>query len=468
MSFDVVLDISGVERAGTFVIGRRRRNDGRSETLVARLRIPLEERKNKRNPYLTKSLKTTDIENAKKKAFEWRQQILLRSDQTFRGLPDFRTAYSMWIDYVRSGRSGKERIRRFETSFNSNLLPFFDSVPIAAINQKSMNDWLLWRLEHNSSKDGNVKESTIQKDKHALGQFARWLDRNFATDLTSKISLDLDNFFGSSETRRHRFSTKQADQLIDVARARAEQELKATHKEYWSRCLIFGLISVLRYTGMRVSEARLLKFRDVKVVETTTNRRIDFMRQISSKTSVSEQEADSSYAWDMAGLVFSIPPVKHVSHKRNVAPRPTLIPEWLDYLDLLRSRILGYTSFPLGCPHKSLTNTQYSDEFEIPEDLPVFPLLNGRPFQRISRPHDTLLRCAEREIGGSFLMQNGEKMSASNWRPTYATEMIDTWISREEDVPIFTLAENMGTSVAMIYKHYKQELGTAIPERLMI
>lgn len=109
-----------------------------------------------------------------------------------------------------------------------------------------------------------------------------------------------------------------------------------------------------------------------------------------------------------------------------------------------------------GKPHN------YFNVFDtLSEDLPLFPCLDGRVLADLGKHHDRLLDDAlSKQFDEGLLHIDGKRMSLSSWRHTHVTEMLSILAKKKTPNLVSFLAKNIGSSEAMIEKHY----GHLIPE----
>jgi hypothetical protein len=84
---------------------------------------------------------------------------------------------------------------------------------------------------------------------------------------------------------------------------------------------------------------------------------------------------------------------------------------------------------------------------QLPPDVWLFSHLDGRRIKSFDNGFDDVLK------GLGFLYHNGKKRSLTSIRHTYASERIEV-----RKAELKAIADNMGTTLEMLYRHYSQEI----------
>jgi hypothetical protein len=134
-------------------------------------------------------------------------------------------------------------------------------------------------------------------------------------------------------------------------------------------------------------------------------------------------------------LIRSDNQLKHYTHERTVIP----LIEMTTYFDQLLSILL------INLPEHVIGDAKRPDQLH--PDIWLFCHLDGKRIKSFDNGFDGVLS------GLGLLYHDGRKRSLTSLRHTYASERIE---ARTADLK--SIADNMGTTVEMLYKHYSQEI----------
>lgn len=446
-----ISDIDPLE-PGRFVIGERYRG-GVSVGWYLRETIPISKRKNRRNPYVFTALKAHSRKEASL------QVLIARAGTGLGKAPGakqprmkIRALANAWVEALDKAKA--HRNRRFRTSLQNHILPYFGDSYIAELERSAIHDWAEKRVQK------GVKESTFKIDVHALRTFLNWCDRKYDTRVLEMMPTDWGHLSFKPASISSKFPKDIADQLISFSFAEAIRHSNPSHPCYWSSARLYGVIAFLRFTGIRVQEFGQLRFQDIIIRRATAEQKLGFVHrnmlppQASKKMIAAAVSSEEAAYW--AGFSVHVRGVKHKSHERIVTPRVEFFNDWIEYLDFYRERCLGLTV--------KIRMTGSIDG--IPSENAIFP---NTPYdlkaggRSLSRPHATLLsRFAE---SNKIEFRN---LNQQCWRHTYATELIEDWINSGASPDVQMLARNMGTSEAMLRRHYEKELDVIVPLSLSV
>jgi integrase len=222
-----------------------------------------------------------------------------------------------------------------------------------------------------------------------------------------------------------------------------------SEKTKWFREILYHFVNVLHGTGLRVSEAMNLKVSNLRRVaegETVQELYREELRLVMDQFDVrltdeqKRQQVDLNvslrheYRIDLS----SGSGLKHYGHARTVIPlRETtadidllLVFLWLN----LRSEISHNAGWPS----------------ELPENLWLFCHPNGSRIGSFYHGFEEILKETD------LLYRNGKKRSLTSMRHTYGSERIEAGAIGSRGLK--PLADNMGTSVEMLQRHYAQEI----------
>jgi len=374
-----------------------RRSDVAHRKWYCRIKLPKEDR------YKTISLKTTDINDARDRAFDHDAEIRFRLKHE---VPVFNKSFAQvakeFLDFQKAradaGEITKHRWRVLDSHIRSQLEPYVGTAQITLIGEDRWKSYPAHRQKTGKGRSGGaVSEGTIRDEMatfRAVMGFAA-SKRYIRESQVFKGKLPL------SKVRREEFTPQEYRSLHTFART----WIKHARSEYnsWYRTMAYNFMLVMANTGMRPTEARNLRWRDVDVR--------------------TEKKGDESYK-------FAILNVRGKDKFRSlVAPNNVA-----DYLDRIR---------------------KISKAVE-PNDY-VFTTRKGT--SSASLYHDII----ERLLDESKLMysSSGSRRSTYCFRHTYATYRL------MEGVDVYFLAKQMGTSVKMIEDHYGHITPVKNAERIL-
>lgn len=506
------------ESKNTFILKFRTRKDGRTSTWVGRLRLPEKDRvarKGNGNPYVTVSLGTVDQAEAMKKAIDWRRNWGPgnRKKAMLANTPTFGDAADRWLEHenakamrVRaSGQRARSRaqIRRWDTSVRRYLKPVFGDLPVNEIALDDAQRWASWRqryyvdgpgaeeIENGIEYERNgksikrpaqarakIRRSTIGKDADAFSKVISFARSEYPHLIWSQPVSLLKVAKETDETEpRLRFSRAQRGHVFENASVRAHGINFETYEDPpFNREVLYNLVRFLWCTGLRVSEAKLLKVKHVLVIPTLpetpmfvpTDNVVSFgydgsVDEFSQEMAQAEPSVDQ-YEFKYK---FAVDWVKRKIHRRKVTPRLGIYNVMQRHLDHLDNNLGTLDDVDWTYP------TTSSDEIvrrlsSLPAELPLFPNADGGTFDTMDRMHNRLLESVRGDFPDGLRVIDGQTMSLSCWRHTYASELLEYYMKQSNPNLVNWLAGNMGTSPAMIHKHYGHILAEAAEKDLMV
>jgi integrase len=210
--------------------------------------------------------------------------------------------------------------------------------------------------------------------------------------------------------------------------------------------MLFFFVRTLHGTGLRVAEAMRLKVKHLRRVAEDAARQEAYRKEIQLTVGREDKnlsELDSakiitealSQLYQYRVLVTSDNQLKHYSHERNVIP----LIEMTTYFDQLLSILTA------NLPENIIDGAKQPDQ--LPPDIWLFCQPDGTRVKSFDNGFDEVLADLR------LLYHDGKKRSLTSLRHTYASERIE---ARTADLK--SIADNMGTTVEMLYKHYAQEI----------
>lgn len=366
---------------GRIVVYTRR--DQNKPWHYVRLKFP------RRTGYIIRSAKTTDeheaITYAKDLYYEYEGR--LRRGEQINYYP-FSKAFNDWANYRRI--DGKERaytepdIRGAEIY----LLPYFKDTDIRKIDSKAISMFFDKRM---SASDVPPSNSSLKQDVRRLKNIF-----NFCLDRSYIQKMPIFPKFKSRKNPRPDFTDREWTKLYTFMRGHVK-EVKNNKAHFRDRYYLQHYVLVLGNSGIRVGEARNLKWTDVSSTKTQTDE-IRIVLYVTGKTGNREVVCNEGV-------------------KRYI------------------TRLYNFRKDELG--------------EEPPRSEFIFTHRNGSPIKSFKKSFSTLL-----DKSGLTFNSDGQKRVLYSLRHMYATMRL------QEGVSIFQLANNMGTSVEMIETFYGKKRTT--------
>jgi integrase len=207
--------------------------------------------------------------------------------------------------------------------------------------------------------------------------------------------------------------------------------------------MLFYFVKTLHGTGLRVAEAMRLKVKHLRRVAEDAARQEAFLKRFQlgfgrnlSELDRAEMVTDAlSQLYQYRVLVRTDNQLKHYTHQRDVIP----LIEMTTYFDQLLAILTN------GLPESLIGDIKRPDQ--LPPEIWLFCHPDGQRIKSFDNGFDGVLA----DLG--LLYHDGRKRSLTSLRHTYASERIE---ARTADLK--AIADNMGTTMEMLYKHYSQEI----------
>jgi integrase len=385
------------------------REDVNHRNWYCRIKIPNEDR------YKFKSLGTSDITEAKRKAFHHDADVTFRIEHK---VPIFEKSFEQvaieYSDFQKrvavSGQITTERWKIVNSYITRHLIPYVGNVQITKVGAEKWDDYPRWRKEEGknrppekkatgrrgkaaaiavpASDDGEeprgtpAKDGTIRQEMmtfRAIMKFAaknRYIPTNQVPD--GKLPMD--------RARREEFSPQEYRALYTYSRSEWVPAAANTVHVFY-RQMTHNFVLIMANTGMRPPEARNLRWRDIHVRSTKDGRQFVFLN-VRGKG----------------------------KYRELVAPMTVA-----DYLNKVRE----------------ISKATKPDDF-------VFSTYKGKSSQTLyaALVEDLLVQ------SNLLYSSSGSRRSTYCFRHTYATFRL------MHGTDVYFLAKQMGTSVQMIEKHY--------------
>ncbi|MGA8614264.1 MAG: site-specific integrase [Xanthobacteraceae bacterium] len=253
-----------------------RRADVKHRNWYCRVRLPNEDR------YKTVSLKTADIDAAKERAFDQDADVRFRIKHD---VPIFNHPFSQIAkEYVElqerrleAGQIAPHRVRVVRSVIQAQLNPYCGSIQITLVGHDRWLNYPVWRQKTWREKVEHEREELKKQGKDPKERPARVSDASIRSEMEvfrsimrfaaskrhipeshvfrDKISLD--------KVRREEFTPEEYRKLHTFARGWIKQA--QTPLQTWYRTLTYNLVLIMCNTGMRPTEAKNLRWRDVGI-----------------------------------------------------------------------------------------------------------------------------------------------------------------------------------------------------------
>lgn len=234
-----------------------RRTDVQHRNYYCRIKIPYEDR------YKIKSLKTSDVDLAKEKAFDHAADIKFRLKHE---VPVFKKSFSQvakeFIDFQQDraevGQISKHRARVLDSHVRSQLNTYIGNTQISLIGEDKWRGYPVWRQKTGKGRSGGrVSDGTIRDEMATLRAIMRFAasKKYIPESQVFKGKLPID------KTRREEFTPQEYRKLHTYARSWIKKG--ARENNIWYRTMTYNFILIMANTGMRPTEARNLLWRDV-------------------------------------------------------------------------------------------------------------------------------------------------------------------------------------------------------------
>jgi len=264
-----------------------RRGDVQHKNWYCRIKVPESGR------YKTISLRTADVREATDKAFEFDGDIRFRVKHQ---VPVFDKSFAeVAAEFSalqkRNAGIGKITDHRWKTvdgHIRLHLIPYVGNIQITSLTRDKWSEYPFWRKEHNAPKVRKkhplhkklkeIKNKEPEEHKAASNGSIRAEMITFRAIMTYAASRGYirenqvpKGDMPENKNRREAFNAEEWRSLHTFARTKWK-DAPSSHLHVWYRNMAYNFMLIMGNTGMRNSEARSLKWRDVDIRKTKDGR----------------------------------------------------------------------------------------------------------------------------------------------------------------------------------------------------
>ena len=349
--------------------------------------------------YLYRGTGTSDFYKARKFADDLYDElrIKVKSGQSITG-QDFKKIYEEFTERFPREASSEKRAKAVLEFINWYALPYFSKVKITDLTEPEVVKFFDWRRVNFRKKPPS--SATILADQGRFKVFTDWcFKRGYIAKQIQFIKPSI------ADNRRPHFDTKDWAKLTRFLREWVKGAKGKSGAIYRERLMLTNYVLILANTGIRVGEARSLKWSDID-------------------TFVGGDEKEN--------IILT---VKGKTGIREVVSRTPDVKEYLQRIHELR--------------------TEERKGEKPPLTEPIFAHQDGTPIHSLKKGFNALIH----EAGVEYDV-HGQRRVLYSLRHTYATFRL------QEGVNHYVLARNMGTSVKMLEQYYGHTSNRAMASEL--
>ena len=349
--------------------------------------------------YLYRGTGTSDPYEARKFADELLEEIQIKTKlgQSITG-PNFAKLVEEFETHSKAKGEPSRRDLAVIAFLRTYAVPYFTKNKVTDVSAKEVARFFDWRRVN--SKRKAPKETTIIHEMSQFRTFLTWCHRRGHIDRL--VEFEKPKHDG---VRRPDFDSKDWRKLTRFLRGWVKQGKNKSGPIYRDRVMLTNYVLILANTGIRVGEARGLRWMDVDSEPVAKSDEVNIILHVKGKTGI-----------------------------REVVARTSEVKTYFQRIWDLRCEELG------DKPAK---------------DEPVFCHRDGKPIHSFKKGFGTLI-----EEGGVGVDRNDAKRTIYSLRHTYATFRL------QEGVNHYVLARNMGTSVKMLENFYGHTSNRAMASEL--
>lgn len=360
---------------------------------LCRIKVP------KGTGYVYRGTGTSDLYEARKFAEDLYEEFLVKiklgQSITGHNLGKMVEEYETHINAKGEPTKREQAILVFLKTY---ALPYFTKNKITDITPAEISRFFDWR--RTNSKKKAPRETTILHETSMLSTFFNWAHKR--GHIEKKLELEKPKQDGD---RRPHFDAKDWQKLTRHLREWVNQGVHKSGPIHRDRIMLTNYILILANTGIRVGEARGLRWMDVDSEPATDGEDANIILHVNGKTGT-----------------------------REVVARSPDIKTYFERIWELRLKELA------AKPSR---------------EEAIFCHKDGTPIHSFKKGFSALVN----EAGVEF-DRSGDKRTIYSLRHTYATFRL------QEGVNHYVLARNMGTSVKMLEQHYGHTSNRAMADEL--
>jgi len=381
----------------------------------------------KADRYKTVSLKTADIDAAKERAFDQDADLRFRIKHE---VPIFNRPFSQiakeYVEWQKERAAANQiqesRWKNIESTIRANLNPYVGNLQITQINKDHWDRYPIWRHNHAKNNEENAKNGEVHARGGMVNAKKGKVHAKKGTVSDATINWEMKIFrsimayaaeknyikerqvprgkIALAKVRREEFTPDEYRELHTFARKWLRSAKSAMH--VWYRTMVYNFVLIMCNTGMRPTEAKNLRWRDVSVRTDDQERNFvvlnvrgkDKHRNLVAASNVAE------YLDRIRKIAKTTEPDDAVFHKWDGKPAMTLYADTIDSL-LEKSKLLLSSSGSRRCTY-SFRHTYAT--FRLTEGVDVYFLAKqmGTSVKMIEDHygHITPIKNAERILQG--------------------------------------------------------------------
>ena len=359
---------------------------------ICRIKLPNEP------GYVYRGTGTSDLYEARKFADDLLDELRINAKL---GRSNSATSFKQLVTEYEIGNSRAgvttKRVKAILAFLKTYATPYFAERKAVALTSAEVTSFFDWRMENGARKTPSA--NTLAHEASMFRSFVNWCTKR--GHINEKIAVEGHK---SSSERRPNFDTNDWAILTRFLHQWVKRAEGKSGSGVRDRMMLINYVLILSNTGIRVGEARGLRWRDVE----------------------SDASAD--------GQINVILHVKGKTGSREVVARNADVKKYFERIWELRSTERG--SAP-------------------PRDEHIFCHIDGQAIHSFKKGFNTLI-----EAAGVERDKNGDRRTIYSLRHTYATFRL------QEGVNHYVLARNMGTSVKMLEQYYGHTSNRAMADEL--
>lgn len=354
--------------------------------------------------YVIKSTKTSDFEGAKRFAQDLWDQLRLKvmGGGSIKS-KNFSELFPKFCEYLIGNTKTERRYKDVTGSIARYALKYFNKKPVDQISTKEIQEFVQWRILNPVINPTNLRvvipsPQTIRHELTSLKRYFDWLKAN--AHIKHEVILKPPP---ASKKRRPHFTQQEWTLLT-----RNLREWVKDKRHHRDRMMLSQYILILVNTGIRIGEARTLRWSDVQRQARTENGKDveDMILYVGGKTGRRDVVAKSADVKTYLKRIWDL----RISELNTQAD---------DKDEKKKTQIEPSLSEPIFCSNKGVAIASFKKGFE-----------------------------SYLKNYGLEFSADGDRRTLYSLRHTYATFRLS------HGVDVYKLAKNMGTSVEMIERFY--------------